>query len=405
MPALLAGDDRLRPAQLQPEPLGAADDRPDRHRPGLDVDLKVPQPVSPDVPSPSQIRGGDGHTARRASRSTPTRPTARSPASTTRRPFGTEDEAHCPEFSKVGTVSVDSSALPGPSCRDASTSAIRSPATATGSSSPPTASAPTSSCAGTVSPDPQTGQLAISFKDLPQTPFYRLRHALLRLRTRPAGDPDPAAAPTQVDSEFEPWDDAPAEPDLDPVLHPRLGPERRPPARDRRGPSPRRSTAGMADNTAGHTARSRSSLNRADGDQNLRALNVATPPGFSATLKGIPYCPEAALAGASRPAHAGSPSRRAQPARRRAGSAAPRPAPAPAATALRLRQGLPRRPLQGRAAQPRRDRARRLRARTTSATSSSGPRSTSTRPTAQVTAISDPLPQILEGIPLRSARS
>ena len=37
----------------------------------------------------------------------------------------------------------------------------------------------------------------------------------------------------------------------------------------------------------------------------------------------------------------------------------------------------------------------------TSATSSSGRRSTSTRPTAQITAVSDPLPQILEGIPLR----
>ena len=27
---------------------------------------------------------------------------------------GTEDEAHCPEFSKIGTVDLDSSALPAP---------------------------------------------------------------------------------------------------------------------------------------------------------------------------------------------------------------------------------------------------------------------------------------------------
>jgi hypothetical protein len=37
-------------------------------------------------------------------------------------------------------------------------------------------------------------------------------------------------------------------------------------------------------------------LSRADGDQNLTALNVTTPRGFLATLSGIPYCPESALA-------------------------------------------------------------------------------------------------------------
>jgi hypothetical protein len=46
-------------------------------------------------------------------------------------------------------------------------------------------------------------------------------------------------------------------------------------------------------------------LTRKDGDQNLSALNVTTPPGFSATLAGIPYCPESALAMLNNPAYPG----------------------------------------------------------------------------------------------------
>jgi hypothetical protein len=37
-------------------------------------------------------------------------------------------------------------------------------------------------------------------------------------------------------------------------------------------------------------------LSRPDGDQNLSRLKVTTPPGFSATLKGVPYCPESTIA-------------------------------------------------------------------------------------------------------------
>ena len=49
----LAGDHRLRPAQLQPEPHGACRRRPPPTPPsGLDVDLKVPQSQSPTVPRP-----------------------------------------------------------------------------------------------------------------------------------------------------------------------------------------------------------------------------------------------------------------------------------------------------------------------------------------------------------------
>jgi hypothetical protein len=46
-------------------------------------------------------------------------------------------------------------------------------------------------------------------------------------------------------------------------------------------------------------------LTREDGDQFLSALRVKTPPGFAATLKGVPYCPEAAIAAVTSASYSG----------------------------------------------------------------------------------------------------
>ena len=122
-------------------------------------------------------------------------------------------------------------------------------------------------------------------------------------------------------------------PDLDPVLHHRHRARTARPARARRAPSPRASGRRRPTTPPAPTAPSRSNSTRPDGDQNLTGLNVTTPPGFSATLKGIPYCPDAALAAARRPELLGP--RRAVAARaaRPPARSAPRsPAPAPAPT-------------------------------------------------------------------------
>jgi hypothetical protein len=47
-------------------------------------------------------------------------------------------------------------------------------------------------------------------------------------------------------------------------------------------------------------------LTRADGDQNVSGLDITTPPGFAATLKGVPYCPQTALDMLGSPSHSGS---------------------------------------------------------------------------------------------------
>ena len=109
---------------------------------GVDVRLSVPQGDSPNVPSASQIKAAtvtlpEGFTINANAADGKTACT-NSEAS-----FGSREPARCPEFSKVGTVEIESSALPGRSAA-ASTSATRCPATATASSSPPTASGPAS---------------------------------------------------------------------------------------------------------------------------------------------------------------------------------------------------------------------------------------------------------------------
>ena len=47
-------------------------------------------------------------------------------------------------------------------------------------------------------------------------------------------------------------------------------------------------------------------LLREDGEQNLSGLNITTPPGLAATLKGVTYCPDSSIAGAALESHLGT---------------------------------------------------------------------------------------------------
>jgi hypothetical protein len=63
--------------------------------------------------------------------------------------------------------------------------------------------------------------------------------------------------------------------------------------------------AGSPDNTAGKYSPFAFKVDRIDGEQNLEGIQVNMPPGFLASLKGIPYCPEDAIARLSDPGHSG----------------------------------------------------------------------------------------------------
>ena len=118
--------------------------------------------------------------------------------------LGTPEEARCPETSKVGTVTLDSSALPAPIpgyvylLEPQPGNRYRILLSANGF-------ATHVKLLGTVTPDPTTGQLVTSFPNLPQSPFTDFNIHFF------GSERGLLATPTQcgkyaVESTFTPWD-------------------------------------------------------------------------------------------------------------------------------------------------------------------------------------------------------
>jgi hypothetical protein len=258
---------------------------------GLDVNLEVPQPPSPEAPSPSQIRATrmvlpEGFTVNSNAAD------GKQACTDQQARFGTREQAQCPEQSKIGTLAIHSSALPGvlpgalylgepqPGNR------YRVFLTADGFSLH-------IKLAGRAVPNPETGQLAIVFENLPQAPFEQFTLHVF------GGERGLLATPTQcgtypVKTTFTPWDDALPEQTSTQFFTIDSGPGGDPCPPSSRPFAPSMS-AGVIDSTAGAHTDFSLRVDRADGDQTLAGLAVTTPPGFSATLKGIPYCPQAAI--------------------------------------------------------------------------------------------------------------
>ncbi|MBS1878873.1 MAG: hypothetical protein JST31_05125 [Actinobacteria bacterium] len=149
--------------------------------------------------------------------------------------------------------------------------------------------------------DPVSGQITTVFDDSPQQPV-----AGLTLRFRGGGPGSPMATPDlcgtyTTSGEWTPWS----------------APESGPPAQTRssfavseaagggacpRSPGARPFApsfeAGSSSATAGGGGALQIKLSRRDGEQELRSLEFALPPGLSGKLAGIPYCPEATIAAA-----------------------------------------------------------------------------------------------------------
>ena len=317
---------------------------------GIDVNLSVPQQLSPTIPSPSELRGATV-TLPAGFSINPNAADGKTSCTDAEARFGTEEEAQCPEFSKVGSLEIDSSALPGPLPgfvylgQPLPGNRYRIFLVADGF-------ATHVKLAGTITPDPVTGQLTISFQNLPQSPltafdmhFFGSERGVLATPTQCGTYP--------VTTTFTPWDSS-----LRP--RPRLSssPSTRVPAALRAPARPGRSTPGSRPPRPGNTAGAHTSfavdVTRKDGDQNLAGLTVTTPPGFAATLRGIPYCPDSTIAQLSAPGYSGLSGARgvrcARPPRR---SAPPSPAPARAAALSTFPARSTSRALQGRPAQPR----------------------------------------------------
>ena len=268
---------------------------------GIDVDLKAPSFESPTSPSPSEIRGTTvtlppGFTIN------PNAADGKTACTEAEAKFHTTVEAHCPEYAKIGTVEVHSPVLPG----------ILPGAVYIGQPEPGNryrlfvtfdGFAIHVKLPGSVHPDPQTGQLVTEFKELPQFPFEDFDLHFFGSERGILATPDQCGT-YPVSTVFEPWDGALPNQTSTQYFTLDSGPDGTPCPNGPRPFSPSLKAA-SASNTAGSHTSFSLNLTRKDGEQNVSDLSVTTPPGFTATLKGVPYCPDAAIAAAAAPGYSG----------------------------------------------------------------------------------------------------
>ena len=101
--------------ELQPEPLREADDRPDRRgRRASTSNLTVPQPLSPTVPSPSELRAATV-TLPPGFSINPNAADGKVACADDQANFGSSDRRRTARSSpRSASLEIDSSALPGP---------------------------------------------------------------------------------------------------------------------------------------------------------------------------------------------------------------------------------------------------------------------------------------------------
>jgi hypothetical protein len=364
---------------------------------GLDIVARVPQEQSPTVPSPSELKSlklvlPEGLTVN------PNAADGKSSCTDAESAIGTLDEAFCPQSSKIGTLSIDSAALPAP-INGAMYLGEPKPGNRYRLIFAADGFETHVKLEGTVELDQTTGRVITRFENLPQSPLQEFDVHIF------GADRGLFATPAKcgtysVDSEFVPWAS-----EVSPVVTSDSfeidrGPDGTPCPSGARPLGPKM-VAGSPDNTAGAYTPLAVRVDRPDGDQNMTGLKVVTPPGFLASLRGVSYCPEQAIALLDEPGYSGRPEQ--------ASPACPVASQVGTATTA---AGAGSSPLYSPGsvylAGPYKGAPVSL---VVVVPAVSGPYDLGTvavraavyinRLTAQITTVSDPLPEILEGIPLR----
>jgi hypothetical protein len=210
--------------------------------------------------------------------------------------LGLEGPAHCPDNAKVGTVKIKSESLPGDLegsiyfGEPVAGNQYRLFLIAEGFGI-------NAKLIGKLLPDPRTGQLTVEFQDLPQLPLERFELNLF------ASDRGVFATPTRcavytVTTRLFPWNSS--VPDQRGLFG--LGLQEGPDGGECPGvirPFEPRLNAGTSNSKAGSFSNFTLKLDRNDGDQFLGDLNFTMPPGLTASLRGVKYCPEGAIAAAA----------------------------------------------------------------------------------------------------------
>jgi hypothetical protein len=210
--------------------------------------------------------------------------------------FGTELPAQCPDNAKIGTVELETPALEGPLTgslyfgEPKPNDQYRIFLTADGFGIH-------AKLVGSLELDPQTGQVTASFVDLPQVPFESFNFHIFASQRGLLATPTHCTTYT-IESTFLPWNTVLAPQNSNPTFGLGSGPGGRPcPAQVR--PFNPSLVAGTSNPLAGAFSAFHLKLDREDGDQFLQDLNFRMPPGFTGSLRGLTYCPEASIAAAA----------------------------------------------------------------------------------------------------------
>jgi hypothetical protein len=261
---------------------------------GMDFEFKIPQPQSR-AASPSQLRA--------VSLAFPDELTINPDAADGQRScsdgqagFGQEGPSHCPDNAKVGTVTIHSESLPGDLQgsiylgEPVAGNQYRLFVLADGFGIH-------TKLIGKLLPDPRSGRLTVDFEDLPQLPLEEFAMHVF------ASDRGIFATPTHcavyaVQSNLFPWNNQLPDQRAQFGVSVDSGPAGKPCPSVVRPFNPRLE-AGTSNSSAGSFSNFTLKLDREDGDQYLKDLGFTMPPGLTGSLRGITYCPDAAIAGAS----------------------------------------------------------------------------------------------------------
>jgi hypothetical protein len=211
----------------------------------------------------------------------------------------------CPPASKIGTVAIDTPPLPDGSLNgDAYVGQQLSRDPASGEEYRIFVEARSdrygivARLIGNVSADPVTGQLTTTFAENPQVPFSSFRLKFNGGAHAPLTSP-PTCGPNSSGSQMVPWSgNAAAAPGDEFTLAnaPGGGACAKTMAERPFGPS-------FAARTTSHKAASHThvvvEVARSDGNQELKGVDVELPPGLTAKLAGVRYCPPGTIAAAA----------------------------------------------------------------------------------------------------------
>ncbi len=260
---------------------------------GLNVELSSPQFLSR-AAAPSQIRSAivtlpEGFTIN------PDAADGQGSCSEAQVNFATELATNCPDRSKIGTFALSTPALEG-TLEGAAYIGEPEPGNQYRLFMAADGFGIHAKLEATVSPDPSNGRLKVRFTDLPQVPFDSFQLHLF------ASDRGLMATPSYcslypVSAQFFPWNHVLADQTSVQFFNLTSGPQGAAcpgPVR----PFRPRLDAGTSNPLAGAFSDFHLKLDRDDGDQFLGDLGFTLPPGFSGDIGGIPYCPESTISAA-----------------------------------------------------------------------------------------------------------